>query len=186
MTVQEIEDVHGRIDRPKLDLEFVKFGAATGAGRTAEVWIQAQVINASDATASFAVITFGAMGSIFIRVGTPSKWSSIYADEHWKVWRCVIASGSSPGWSPITPGFVLTAEDFQLVVERMEQDFIRPRWIGLARLDHDGGFKRYIIEFMDEAFPEVHLVEISNVPEEFKDLGVPRVFTIPLDRRATD
>jgi hypothetical protein len=75
-----------------------------------------------------------------------NAWRPMPSDATWTIVRAVIASGSTPSWSPITPGFSVSPEPAVFNVRKPSRPENGWRMIALARLDHDGGSRRYFIE----------------------------------------
>jgi len=144
MSHQEIEDVRNRARRPELELRaFVRDAGSSHAAL--EIDLQFRVVNASAAIASFAVITFAAERTSGVKlepqVHTGWRWFDV-GTRRWDVVRYVMASGSAPNWSPITPQF---AADFEPLRLALEFD-ANPTAVGLARLDYEGGTGFYWLE----------------------------------------
>ncbi len=185
MTVQEIEDVRLRLVRPSLDLAVRVKDTQTslhGGTQRADLKTQFQIENHSSATASFAVITIGLHGNIVI--GEYREWQSIQSRDNWTIIRCVLASGSSSRWSPITPGFTLLPEDLWLKTPLVELDSFESRCLGVARLDHDGGTRLYRVMLYWPAAEQASKLRLTPVEDDFREernrgLVIPDIFQLP-------
>lgn len=142
MEEYEIRDVAGRATKPMLELRCVDSRVVLPtnlSGQSSyEMDAQFQVLNNSAATATFVVITLGLGPVGSARFPSVTDWRWIHNTDTWKAARCVIASGSSLSWSPITPGYTLMVPLMTLVGPSHEKDIFSPRPIGFVRMDHDG------------------------------------------------
>lgn len=153
MTIQEINDVASRVTRPRLELRLPRTEATLedvpGVERPRQQFrasIEFEITNDSLATADFAVITAALVLGIF--VPPADEWVQMRSDKDWELRRTVLASGSSPRWSPITPGFVLAPQRFNVGVPLTTRGTVGSpsQTIGLIRLDHSGGARSYRLE----------------------------------------
>src|SRR6266566_2271736 len=142
MSVQEIEDVRSRAYRPTLELAAGDVAVVTEQDLielTIKPSLQLQVRNHSQATALFAVVTVGVGEGIGVSYEIPPDWRRIEVVQPWNIFRLAIASGSSPLWSPMTPGFVFYLPPIPLTFQlRPNVDLFKGRPLGVARIDHDG------------------------------------------------
>ncbi|MCL5107379.1 MAG: ATP-binding protein [Chloroflexi bacterium] len=146
MTVQEIEDIRLRGSRPQLVLSAFVLEATNSNNKQLDLKTQFRVHNPSSTTASFAVVTLALTRNTSAASKVVNEWRWLEVSDDWKVTRCVLSSGSSSYWSPITPGFTLVTEALTISTPfYSEIDPVRPRELGLARLDHDGGSDLYTL-----------------------------------------
>ena len=183
----EIRDVARRATVPVLELEARDLRSVPGnSDRAVEMAVQLAAHNASSATANFVVITLGMFQKNSATFPTAGDWARIdLTDDDWNVFRLVVASGSHPGWSPVTPGFRLFLPEFTLRTPVWEQDNFTPRTVGIVRLDHDGGAAVYRIDYRSTK-PEghrVYLVPGAGDPRSYlrSDLELHSLFALPSD-----
>lgn len=164
MTVQEIEDVRLRLVRPVLDLRLPRSPGRV-QGDLAEIEFAIEVHNASAATSGFAVVTLGLDHLTSASFPTNPEWRWEDTVGPWKIARTVIASGSSPRWSPITPGFTLAAQRFTLRAQLIEPDSVGWRVNGLLRLDHDGGAAIYRL-MISKVDPDAGFLRLEHFDQQ--------------------
>lgn len=181
MTVQEIEDIRSRRVRPDLELSITPSEASNNEVTHAnDLNIDFRVTNVSEATASFCVITVGFLFSRVPSVGNlETGWRRIENDGEWRIRRCVVASGSSEVWSPLTPGFTLVHLGFRIRILTPAGGYLEDYLIGVARLDHDGGSRLYKMGFSNRFDPQF-TIKLSPMSEDdqdsLADLRVPDLF----------
>lgn len=182
MSVQEIEDIRLRSACPDLAMDVFVQEHLLSDSRGSELKAQFRLQNASSATASFAVITVGLVRPSSATFLSQPEWRWIQTGDDWKIARCVLASGSSIYWSPITPGFTLVAQAITVTTPfYREVDPDRPRVLGLARLDHDGGSNIYLLR-LHHGSPEVptrlrlESCQRETGPESVNEVVVPALF----------
>jgi hypothetical protein len=145
MTAQEIEDVRGRTDKPVLELQRSQSSSRPNDdGSGWELHCNLLVHNASAATATFAVLTVGLVHPNSATWLEEEAWQRHVVAPGWDILRTVIASGSSPRWSPITPDLAVPLPPITLHVPQLPFEPAE-RSVGFARLDHDGGSRSYRI-----------------------------------------
>ncbi len=143
MSVQELEDLRNRSVLPKLEL---RLAVTRQSGD--EFSAQFRVVNISEITASFAVITLGCfLQSSSATFASANEWHRVEVNDRWAVYRMVLSMGSSPRWSPITPGFQIAAQDFTLKITPRDQDIFSWAWKALVRLDYEGGAVLHRLEY---------------------------------------
>lgn len=149
MSVQEIEDIRLRAVRPDLVLSIpvqAYISSSSGSRRPHRMECRVQISNHSQATATFAVITVGFVRETTLFSPIVNDWQKLEMSNGWKIFRTVISTGSSRFWSPMTPGFTLLGPGLLIETPQYESDYIfRPRVLGYARLDFDGGSKPYAL-----------------------------------------
>lgn len=153
MEEYEIRDVARRTSKPLMELECKDIDLRGSGQKGFEADCRFQVSNISDITGTFAVVTIGLFLTTSARWTTTTDWRWVHTADDWKVARCVVASGSSLFWSPITPGYTLVLPTLRISGETREQDVFTSRLIGFARLDHDGGQVIRGIDFWREGKP---------------------------------
>jgi hypothetical protein len=98
----------------------------------------------------------------------------------WKVFRFVLASGSSPLWSPLTPGFSQYLQEITAIFPLRETDLERPRVLGLAKLEHPGEPQLYRVVYKQWESPGARISLVADSEALPADLlqhaGLPRVF----------
>lgn len=177
MTVQEIEDVRGRLARPELELRMrAPAGRLKPDGSGFETPASFDIFNSSQATASFAAVTLALTPGTTLTSDALTAWRYLPGDTGWTMMRAIIASGSTLNWSPITPGFNVSLESAFFHVRKLSRPEGGWRTVALARCDHDGGSRRYYIEFGPHVGLGLRLIEFpgnldwdeSQLPEMFK------------------
>lgn len=183
MSHQEIEDVRARAYQPVLELEGydATMGSHSSGGMTTwQPYVQFAISNTSSATASFAVVTVALGNGVGVTLPSSPQWLRVEMSDTWKVLRSVIASGSSPLWSPMTPGFTLFLQQLQVSFPSRETDLGRVRPLGLAKLEYDGGSRLYRIEYHRSGAEQQRIRLTPDVtdltPELLNGMPIPRVF----------
>lgn len=184
MTIQEILDVAQRLTRPVLALEIEHRMGQFVDGQSAVTSQAAFLItNPSAVTASFAVVTLGLNRRVNAVMNTDPDWRWVEREGDWKTLRAVVATGSSDQWSPLTPEFVLPLRPLTITISTPDQMKLpgQPPWnIGLARLDHDGGSRLYMVNLYVHAPLALRLN--PNLDELREQLGrgavIPSVFNV--------
>lgn len=146
MTVQEIEDVRSRAVRPELVLGVFVEEMLNSNDASLDIKAQFRIENVSEATASFGVVTIGVINRSSADFADHSDWRMVQYADDLKIGRCVLSSGSTRRWSPITPGFQLVTQTLRITTPfYREMDLERPRPLGVVSLDHDGGSVSYVL-----------------------------------------
>ena len=185
MTVQEIEDVRYRAIHPDLGLSLVAQRIENYNNTELRATCQFRIENPSPATASFAVITLGLARPSTANPSEAAGWRWLDSTDDWKTLRYVLASGSSVYWSPITPGFTAAIEPLTVVTWYLrDTDRVRPRALGLVRLDHKGGSRVYWLRLhLYSPDPSrqmrVELCEEGSPPDMVNEVQVPGIFRLP-------
>ena len=147
----EVRDVGRRIPLPILQLSAQETMLRIDSGGTGEANVQFRATNPSPITATFVVVTLGAASAAGIPMPHPDPdyrtWEWVDKRDDWKVVRCVVASGSSKFWSPITPGFTLMLPNLEMRIPIHEADATTSRPVALVRFDYDGGSAIYHLRF---------------------------------------
>jgi hypothetical protein len=178
MTVQEIEDVRNRAAHPSLKLEALTGEVRPGNGLV-EAVVQIEVVNTSPVTATFAVLTAGIAAGGSVSFHNRPEWDWLSHTNTWHIARSVIASGSSPRWSPLTPGYNLAAQEITVKIPPREVDALGgQRLVGLVRLDDDSGSSLWALHF--RTLPNVALTLGEANAAHLQELGLaerlPKVF----------
>jgi hypothetical protein len=145
---------------------------------TAATTMALEAFNTSATTGTFLTASLLLLQPIAMGDFGKGRWQ-LEVHKVWSIARCIVASGTSPDWSPIPPLSTRSMVPLEVTL-RISENRFDSRPVGALRFDHDGGSDLYTIRLNRILRDEGRFVLDHGVEEfwaHFRDaLGLPRDF----------